>query len=95
MTDKGGNKQTKKSFNELDSCLKHKVKILSMCVCASLGFVWTRLNCAHVHYSMSKLSWHDRKRGKWGMHLVLNRKQFSHVNPSQLVMCLSTNGERA
>ncbi len=32
---------------------------------------------------MSKLSWHDRKRGKCGMHLVLNRKQFSHhVNPS-------------
>ncbi len=33
---------------------------------------------------MSKLSWHDRKRGKCGMHLALNRKQFSHVNPSQL-----------
>ena len=44
----------------------------------------------HWSYSLSKLSWHDRKRGKCGMHLVLNRKQFSHVNPSQLSAQTST-----
>ncbi len=47
--------------------------------------------CAQAHhYSMSKLSWHDRKRCKCGTHLVLNRKQFSHVNPSQLSAQMST-----
>ncbi len=34
-------------------------------------------------YNLSKLSCHDRKHGKRGMHLVLNRKQFSHVNLRQ------------
>ncbi len=39
---------------------------------------------------MSKLSWHDRKHGNSGMHLVLNRKQFSRVYPIQFSAQTST-----